>query len=119
MAVATWVFLRQVESLRVAMATALQFGTVAQGVRAVDESEHREWMRSQGLECDDDTPPFVLAALTLDLLKQPWGVRVVSDGQRSANAAVDIGRERSGADFDRQSDFVLTSASVRLLGAHE
>jgi len=118
MSLASWAVLRQIEAVRVATATALQFGAIAKGMRAVSVEECREWLTEQGMDCPNDFAIGVLPALLWKQLQHPRHGEILRRCQAGASES-DFGRQRSGAEFHKQTDFVLTSGFVRILGAHE
>ncbi len=120
MSLASWAVLRQIEAVRVATGTALQFGAIAKGKRMVPDEEVLEWLTEQGIDYPKNVPPFVLFALTWKQLHHPRIEEILRRVQAGAGASEsDFGRVRSGAEFHKQTDFVITSGFVRILGAHE
>src|SRR5262245_60947498 len=118
MPLASWAALRQFEAIRSATGATLQFGAIAGGKRSLPDAEVREWLSQQGMECDEDTPPFVLTAILMKQLQHPRSKEILNRAQAGLSEA-DVGRERSGADFTNLADFILTSGFIRILGAHE
>lgn len=118
MSLASWAVLRQIEAIRVATGTALQFGAIAKGKREVSDDEIRDWLTEQGMDYPKDWPPFVLTAFDWKRFQHPRIGEILRRGQAGESSS-DIGRERSGAEFNSQTDFVLASGFVRILGAHE
>src|SRR5687768_4255602 len=102
MSLASWAVLRQIEAVRVATGTALQFGAIAKGKGEVSDDELREWLTEQGMDYPNDIPPFVLFALTWKQLQHPRAAEILRRGQAGASES-DFGRTRSGADFHNQT----------------
>ena len=119
MSIASWAVFRQLEAVRDAMGSTLQRGVIAKTDKPVPPEKVIEWLHDQGMECFDESHPFVNHIWLGRTLNQSWGSEVEKRGARSAHDAQDIARERSGADFYPLSEFVITSAFVRMLGAHE
>ncbi len=115
-----WTGLRQMQSLRDALAWSL-------GGEAVDETTISEWLQAQGLanmlaESKLSLVGIISAAVDdcrIRLLGDD-ACRAVRQGQRASHKdADDVGTERSGAGWANAANFCITSAFLRLLGAWE
>lgn len=137
-----WALLRQTQAVREALIWSLGGGAIP----ASSASDLFEWMGIQGIpvaeesRCDpampivadrsaksnkttDSRPLITVLETAVDSLR--WSLlgkdalRATELGQLAAQSSDDFGTRRSGAGWTNVDNFCITSAFVRLLGAHE